>query len=174
MSSKLVNQNIEEIIKKAVNAGIAAGYSIKQQEIKNYYKQTEKRLYAYNSLKSGIKAYQEEIDDLKKYGLPKRAKSIIYMPSGSRLEEQDILEARIQDLEYKIQRNKREIQDIDDALKLIKDDQWYMVIEYKYFQGKKDDEIAVTLSCDESTVRRNKKRLINKIAIRLYGADALY
>lgn len=168
-----MSKNIEEIIKKAVNEGIAAGYSLKQQEVKNYYKQTEKRLYAYPGLKSGIEAYQDEINDLQKYGLPERDKSIIYMPSGSRLGSDDLLEARIQDLNYKIQCNKREIKEIDDALKLIKDDDWYMIIEYKYFQSKKDDEIAELLTCDESTVRRNKKRLVNKIVIRLYGAAAL-
>lgn len=166
-------RNIEEIIKKAVNEGIAAGYSLKQQEVKNYYKQAEKRLYAYPGLKSGIEAYQDEINDLKKYGLPERDKSIVYMPSGSRLGSDDLLEARIRDLNYKIQCNKREIKEIDDALKLIKDDDWYMIIEYKYFQSKKDDEIAELLTCDESTVRRNKKRLVNKIVVRLYGAVAL-
>lgn len=173
MSSKLGNQNIEEIIKKAVNAGIAAGYSVREQEVKNYYKQTERRLYAYPGLKSGIEAYEDEIKDLKEYGLPERARSIVYMPSGSRLGSDDLLEARIQDLNYKIQCNQNEIKEIDNALKLIKDDPWYKIIEYKYLQSKKDDEIAELLTCDESTVRRNKKRLVNKIVVRLYGAAAL-
>jgi DNA-directed RNA polymerase specialized sigma subunit len=166
--------NIEKIIKKAVKEGIAAGYSVKQQEVKNYYKQTEKRLYSYPNLKLGINAYQDEIKSLKKYGLPGKSKSIVYMPSGSRLDRDDLLEARIQDLCYKIQCNKDEIKEIDEALKLIKDDAWYKVIEYKYFQGHKDNEIAEILTCDESTVRRNKKRLVNKIVVRLYGAAALY
>lgn len=168
-----MNKGIEEIIKKAVSEGIKVGYTIKEREIKNYYKQTEKRLYAYPGLKSGIKAYQDEISDLEKYGPPERDKSIVYMPSGSRLSEDDLKEARIQDLNYKIQCNQREIKEIDDALKLIKNDAWYMIIGYRYFQGKSDDEIAELMHCDRTTICRNRKRLVNKIAIRFYGADAL-
>lgn len=169
--------NIEKIIKKAVkeglDAGLTTGYAIKQQEIKSYYSQAERRLYAYKSLKDGIKNFKEEIKELQREGLPEKSKSVVFMPSGSRLSGDDLLAARILDLEYRIQSNKREIKNIENAVEMIKDDEYIDVIRYKYFDGKKDTEISEKLNCDESTVRRNKKRLVNRLVIIFYGAVAL-
>ena len=172
---KVKEIELSNAIKRAVNEGLAAGYFVKQQEIKSYYTQTEKRLYSYSDLKIGIKAYKEEIKELESGGLPKKSKSIVFMPSGSRLDSDDLLDARIQDLYYRIQRNEREIKMIEGALSIIKNDKWYSIIEYKYLSNnkKENDEIAKILKCDESTIRRNKKRLISRLSIRFYGADAV-
>ncbi|MFT9496621.1 hypothetical protein [Anaerosolibacter sp.] len=177
MNKKEKSIDIKAIIEQAVQEGIAAGtrvgYAARKQEIKNCFKQTEKMLYAYNDLKDNIENYKEEIEELKRYGLPEKSKSIVYMPSGSRLGSQDLLDAKIQDLNFKIQASEREVYKIDKALEGISNDVWFRLIELKYFQQKNDDEIAEILNCDPSTIRRNKKRLINRISVRLHGADAL-
>lgn len=167
--------NIEEVIRKAVNEGIKAGYIIRKNESTNYRRRTEKLLYSYNDLKASIKIYKEEIEELERYGLKEKSKSIVYMPSGSRLSKEDIIEARIQDLNYKIHTTEREINKIDNALETIKDDKWYGVIELKYFNSMPDEDIAEVdeFKCDPSTIRRHKNRLISKVAIRLFGADAI-
>lgn len=171
--------NFEKIIKKAIKESVAAainaGYSMRDQSIQNYYKQTEKRLYAYNSLVGGIEAYKEEISDLEDVGMPGKSKSIVFVPSGSRICGEDLLSAKIQDLKYKIQRNQREIKNIDKALDMIKKDEYCNIIKMKYIDKShlNDDEIANKLNCDPSTIRRNRRRLVNKIEIFFYGADAL-
>lgn len=173
MEAKRVEEIIKKAVREGINAGIHVGYGIKSKETTSYFKQTERLLYSYIDMKASIESYIEEIEELEEYGLRGRSKSIVYMPTGCRLGSEDLLEAKIQDLQYKIQSSEREIKKIDKALEAIKDDEWYRVIELKYFQCKNDQEIAEVMICDPSTVRRNKKRLINKIAVRLYGADAL-
>ncbi len=166
---------IDEIIKKAVDEGIKAGYAIKRKEISNYHRRTEKLLYSYMDLKKSIEAFKEELKELKKYGLKGKSKSIVYMPSGSRMGADDLLDAKIQDINYRIQRAEREIKRIDNALEAVKNDRWYIIIELKYFKNMCDEEISEIdiIKCDPSTVRRHKNRLVSKIAIRLFGADAL-
>ena len=169
------NLKVEEIIKKAVDEGIKAGYNKRKNEITNYHRRTEKLLYSYNDLKKSLEAFKEELKELKQYGLKGKSKSIVYMPSGSRMSPEDLLEAKIQDLLYKIQSTEREIKMIDKALEAVKDDKWYKVIELKYFQNMSDEDIATLdeFDCDPSTIRRHKNRLVGKIAIRLFGADAV-
>ena len=36
-----------------------------------------------------------------------------------------------------------------------------------------DEEIAEKIHCDPTTVWRNRKRLIQRLAVRLYGVDAV-
>ena len=57
--------------------------------------------------------------------------------------------------------------------RLVADDEYYPIIRMKYFEGKTDEEIAPEIPCDPSTVRRNKSRLIRRIAVKLYGAQAV-
>ena len=43
----------------------------------------------------------------------------------------------------------------------------------QYFDGKNDAEIAKLMTCDPSTVRRNKSRVISRLAVFLYGVTAV-
>jgi DNA-directed RNA polymerase specialized sigma24 family protein len=52
-------------------------------------------------------------------------------------------------------------------------DPYYRALEGKYFEQKSDDELAEELNCDVSTVWRNRGRLVTRLAIRLYGVDAV-
>ena len=169
--------NIEKIIKKAVKEGIKAEHKIKinDQEL-SPYKLTEKTLYEYNDIKKFIENCKLDIEDLKKCGLPQKSKSIVFMPSGCRVSSTDMLDAKIQDLEYKIKVNENELKKIDKALNTIKDDEYYNIIELKYLNKDKrlnDDEIAAKLYCDRSTICRNRNRLVLKMAVIIYGMDAL-
>jgi nicotinamide mononucleotide adenylyltransferase len=176
---KTQSLDIEKIIKKAVESAVSvaykAGYDARKQEIKNYFKQTEKRLYAYPELKENIEKYKLDIEDLKREKVSCRSKDIVRIPEGSgiRLSPEEIQEARIQNVVKKMERDQLEIDEINYALDAVRNDEYYKVIEYKYFQGMtNDDEIGELLHCDGRTVRRHKNRLVNKIAVKLYGADA--
>lgn len=171
------NANIDEIIKKAVREGIEAGMSLakKSKQELNPYKLTEKLLYSYHGIKKFIINCQDELDQLVKYGLPEKSNSFVFIPSGSRITGMDMLEAKINDLQYKIQANEKEIEKIDKALDTIRNDEYYSIIELKYLREGQlnDDEIAEQLHCDRSTVCRNRNRLVLKLAIIIHGKDAL-
>lgn len=139
---------------------------------RNYFKDTETLLYSYPSLK--IKIAQDE-EDLSNEQIPIQGKSKDIVRYSSNvttfkpLDNEEIIHNRIASLE----RTKREVKRIEAALETVKDDKYYQIIPLKYWEQLDPGEIAEKLRCDERTYRRNKNRLINKLKIVLFGADAL-
>ena len=50
------------------------------------------------------------------------------------------------------------------ALQVIRDDPYYLVLHYRYYERRDDPYIAKMFVCAVSTVRRNRKRLLARIA----------
>lgn len=178
-AKQLANQNFEKIIertvKKAINEAVLYGFEKGKTVDKDLFCKTETRLRAYKELKDNVKKYTLDIEDLKREQ-PGRSKDIVRFGSagnGTRLTLEEIQEARIIGVQKKIERDQPEIDEIDFALQAISGDKYYDVVTMKYFEGKNDDEIAEVMFCDSSTVRRNKNRLVRKIMVKLYGADAV-
>jgi hypothetical protein len=168
------DMDIAGIIKKAVNAGLLAGRLQAATLSGNTYKATEKRLYAYPVLLQKIADDKEKLMDLTKTGAPKRSKSVTrFSRSGVRLTPEEILDALAQDINATIAADQHEADIIAAALKTIENDSYYAVIVGKYLDGKSDDEIAALIPCDPSTVRRNRGRLIRRLAVWMYGAQAI-
>jgi RNA polymerase sigma factor (sigma-70 family) len=153
------------------------GYNTRSAEIKNHFRQTERRLYNYPLLITNVEKYNLDIKDLQKEfdsGSFGKSKDIVFMQkSGVRLESDEVLEAKILTLLKKIQRDNKEIQEIEYALEVISNDEFKDIIHYKYFENMTDAEIADKLHISDRTVRRYKSRLIGKIMVRLYGADVI-
>jgi hypothetical protein len=170
-----IEKIIEQAVKRAVNAAMLLGVAKGKSEIKDPFKQTEIRLYAYPELKDNIVKYNKDIEDLRQEGSSGRSKDIVFfsISGGTRLSVEEIQEGRIMVLQKKIYRDQTEIDEIDFALQAVENDEYYPVVTLKYFEGKSDDEIAAAIPCDPRTIRRNKSRLIHKIAVKLYGAEAV-
>ncbi|MDL2280337.1 hypothetical protein LJC10_00590 [Selenomonadales bacterium OttesenSCG-928-I06] len=171
LSKAKVNIDIHAAIREAVQAGIKAG----KQEPRNIFKQTEARLRAYPILKINIKEYEKDIEDLNIEQVTRRSKDIVKftISQGVRLSPEEIQQAKILELEMKLDRDKKEILEIESALATIHGDEYENIIYLRYFNGMYTDEIANQIHCGESTVKRNSNRLVRKMAIKLYGADAL-
>ncbi len=166
--------DIQAIIDKAVNAGIRAGYVAANQTPSNTYKATEKRLYAYPDLLKRIEDNKELLRDIATEGAPEHSKSIArFGGSGVRLSQDEIIEGLMTKTNEEITRDTYEVETIAGALALIKADPYYIVVTARYFEGKNDDQIAEAIPCDVTTVRRNRGRLVRRLAVRLYGAEAL-
>ncbi|MEG0835302.1 MAG: hypothetical protein RR413_07625 [Christensenellaceae bacterium] len=143
---------------------------------KNCYKQTEARLYAYPVLQENIKRYEQDIKDLEREKITCRSKDLARFSAcatGIRLTPEEIQEGKIIGMQIKLERDQKEVNELNAALEDIESDDYYIVIKERYFDGINDTIIANKIPCDERTVRRNRARLIKKISIRLYGAEAL-
>jgi hypothetical protein len=167
---KIVNDAIDKAIKSAWQSGIQRG----KTEAKDAFRKTESRLYAYPELLKNVDKYKRDIEDLQRES-PGRSKDLVFysIHGGSRLTDEEIMEGRILLVQKKMERDQAEIDEINYAMEVVKGDEYYPIIDKKYFQGMKDDEIAADLACDPSTVRRNKSRLIRMVAVKLYGAEAV-
>jgi len=167
-------KHFDAAIKKAVADAIEAGRTQAQQRPKDTYKATERRLYAYPDLKDKIENDLSYMYELKEHGLGSRSTDVVrFQKAGVRLSHEELVEGIIQDYTARIADTQFEIAAIDKALNALKDDEYYKIIELKYFQGKSPEEMAKECKCDPSTVWRNQRRLVQRIALRLYGVDAL-
>ena len=90
-----MNQN-EEIIKILINELKSRGL-IKEKS--NAFKNTEVLLYNYNVFKESIRLHNEQLQDLKDYGIPNKSKSITTMSTNVRkIDKNDQIDSAITNL----------------------------------------------------------------------------
>lgn len=66
----------------------------------------------------------------------------------------------------------QEIDSIKRTLQAVSRDPYYPLIPAKYFQGAKERTAAALCACDKSTVWRNRTRLLDALALSLFGVSA--
>ena len=130
-------------------------------------------MYALPILRRKIVDDKERLEEIRKYGPRGRSKSITrFTKSGVRLSPDEIFEAVVMDMEATIAADQYEIDAMERALSVIKDDDYYMTVIGRYLEDLPDERVAELIPCDTSTVWRNRKRLVQRMAVWLYGADA--
>ena len=139
-------------------------------EVKNSYANTEYILSNFDSLKKSIKDIEHQIDDLKTYGLQKSGKAAVVIGESNviKIEEDKIIEDRINELRQSKHRTQAVINMVNSILNDLKQDEYYEIIKLRYFDDLKIEEIAEKLDCSDKTIRKHRKRLINTIKIRLF------
>ena len=174
-NTQIIKQYIDEAIRKYT-------FELRRQGLlkdnkRTPFQKTEILLYNYNNFKAAIQDKYEQIETIKKAGLPKRSTSIISFSSNATYEiktDADKVEEKIEAIEQSIQVTKNFISIIDDALAKLKDDPYFEIIPMKYFENKTREEIAEYFDVDVSTISRNKNRLINLLQIRLFSDEVIY
>ena len=170
MAKDKKDQAIESIIYRAVEAGRISA----ERSARDAFKATELRLYAVPDLRAKLKDDQEELEDTRKYGLKEWSHSITrFFKSGVRLTPEEILEAVVIDLEASIAATRHELEAMEKAMKSIEGDPYYLTVAGRYIERLTDGEIAEKIPCDTVTVWRNRKRLVQRVAVRLYGVEAV-
>lgn len=146
-----------------------------KNENSNFYRRTEQRLFAYKDLKAKINNDILDLRDLKKEGITARSKDILYrgVKGGIRLSPEELQQIKMDCVKVQIQESARELSRLDDALDAVGGDYYTAAVKMRYFDRETDEYIAEKLSCDVSTVRRNRKRIVNRMAVRLYGVVAI-
>lgn len=174
---KLDNQ-VLKIIETAVNKAAqesAKAVAHEPSEERNYFRETEILLYNYPALKLKVAQDEEFLYDPDACTTPENNRSkdiVIFSPRSSGSHGLDI-DQYTQSVKSSMMRTRQEVLRIERALETVKDDKYYDVIPFKYFDGMSLEDIADKYECDDRTIRRNKNRLVNKIKIMLFGADAL-
>lgn len=143
-----------------------------------YTRKVEIILYNYNNLKEAINEKNEAIEEIKKYGIPSKSKSITtFSSSSTNNTHADRYIELIEKYEFEKKETIREIKRIEKALSKIKKDKYYNIIKVMYINKNKLVEegnnytyemLAEEMKVDRKTITRNKYRLINKIAIILF------
>lgn len=141
------------------------------------YRQTEKRLKALPMLIDRIEDEKEELAELENYGvdgLRHVARSYVSMiKPGMRITPEEAHAVQMARLRAQLNSDELEVRRMKRALALIEDDPYYEIIKQYYYRCKPDSAISYRMNCDTATVGRNRRRLVKKLALRLYGADVL-
>jgi len=170
-----VNKTIEKTAKataKAIIEELKVQNMIKREW--SFYKRVELLLYNYENLKDAVKQKDEDIKHIEKYGLPQSSGSIVvYQTSGGGISPEDRYLQLIDKYKTEKIETQRDLIRIENAINKIRDDKYYDIIQFKYLNMQKDkletdEKIAEKLEKDQSTVTRNRKRLMNKLITILF------
>lgn len=173
-----LNKEVLKIIETAVNK--AAQESVKAvahdaSGDRNYFRETEILLYNYPALKLKIAEDEEFLYNPDAVTKPPvdRSKDIVIFSTRNTGSHGLDMDQYTQGVKSSMMRTRQAVLRIDRALETIKDDKYYGIIPMRYWDSITFEDIAFSFECDESTVRRNKSRLVNKLKIVLFGIDAL-
>lgn len=140
----------------------------------SFYKRVELLLYNYENLKDAVKQKDEDIRHIEKYGLPQASGSIVvYQTSSGGISPEDRYLQLIDKYKAEKIETQRDLKRIENALDKIREDKYFEIIQLKYLNLQKDkletdEKIAERLEKDQSTVTRNRKRLMNKLITILF------
>ena len=145
---------------------------------KSAYAKTEALLYNYRGFCRIIQESQQEIEDLRKYGVPGTCGGVKEytnkggMPQGLVLDEERV-ECAIRSVEERVQGTVQAIALIDKSMAALKSDPYYKVLEMRYFEGRTQEDIGVALGRDTGTISRNKARLVKELALRIFPDQSM-
>jgi hypothetical protein len=83
-----------------------------------------------------------------------------------------MLEAILQERKARIAADEEEISTLESALSYVQNDPWYDCLAAKYFGRMEDEDIARDMNCSANYVWQNRRRLVQEIAVLLYGSSA--
>lgn len=167
---KLDEKAVDGMIRRAVEAGRIAS----ERAGKDAYHATERRLYALPDIRAKLADDREALAEVKEHGVRNRSHSVTrFLKSGVRLTPEEALSAVVMDLEAAIATSEHEIEAMERALASIANDEYCLTVTGKYIDHLTDEEISERIPCDPTTVWRNRKRLVQRLSVRLYGVDAV-
>ncbi len=145
---------------------------------KTAYQKTEQLLFNYNGFKRIIKEKELEIETLRTYGIPQKSTSIVEYSSKSgtgtgMITEEEAVESAVRNVQASVEGTVQAIALIDNSMVALKHDPYYSILEMRYFEGRTQEDIAVTLGCSQVTVSKNKSRLVKELAMRLFPDQAI-
>lgn len=135
-------------------------------EAENRIKDVQKLLYNYKAYKRILTDKARLLEEIRKYGLPSKSASVSIYPTttGDKKDDKEIEEETIRTLEHQISQLTRHINQIDGAMELIENDEYFGIIKYKYFENRMNKEIGRLFNVDPSSISRHDKRLLKEMA----------
>ena len=144
-----------------------------KQTEKSAYAKTESLLYNYYGFKKILEDRKQEIEELRKYGVPGKCGAGGErvqnggLPHGIVLDEERV-EAAVHNIEVSVQGIVDAIALIDKCMSAISKDPYYKVLEMRYFEGRTQEDIATAFGCTQKTISVNKSRLVKELSMRMF------
>lgn len=180
---EIEKQELVEIITTTVKETITqlglVNANPKPVKEKSAYAKTEALLFNYRGFRRIVDERMAEIEDIKKYGVPQKGGAVVEYggncggtPRGIVLPEESV-DAAVRRIEASVQDTVQAIALIDRCMAQIKSDPYYDVLEMLYFEGRTQEDIAMTFGCSQVAISKNKSRLVRELAMRLFPNQAV-
>ena len=179
----VVDATIDGLIKKGLLGNASASASVRSKKAsanssanteKSAYQQTEALLYNYLNFKKIIAQKEQEIEDIKKYGVLQSGSAVVMYggnksgkPQGIVLDEERKASA-IKNIEKSMETTVGAIALIDSCMKTLVNDPYYKILEMRYFEGRTQEDIAVEFNCSQQNIAYHKSRLVKELSIKLF------
>jgi hypothetical protein len=174
--AKALSESKRSLISQIVKETIDAYEKHKKTATENrifYRRKIQRLLESKQTLEIRI---NQNIQKLKKIEIGIETKTIskdIVCMAQNRLTNEQKIKGRVIYLKTEIAKDTRKIDDLEEALDLVKEHDFFIAIEQRYFYGQDDCEIANSLNCSTKTVRRKRNELLDNMAVKIFGSDAL-
>jgi RNA polymerase sigma factor (sigma-70 family) len=157
------------------NAGASANPKMESPVVKEKtaYQKTEQLLYNYRAFQKIVAERMEEIEEIKKYGVPKKSDAVVQYGSGGSVARgivlpEESVDCAIRRVEASVQETVAAIALIDKCMAQLKSDPYYNILEMRYFEGRTQEDIAVEFGCSQVSISKNKGRLVRELSMRLF------
>lgn len=140
---------------------------------KSAYAKTEALLYNYMGFKKIVAERNQEIEELRKYGVPQTCGAggervqNGNLPQGIVLPEESV-ENAVRNVQQSVEGTVHAITLIDKCMAALKNDPYYKILEMRYFEGRTQEDIALEYGCTQQTISNNKSRLVRELSMRLF------
>ena len=174
---QIEKQDLENIIKETVKATILElGIGkVSPREERSAYQKTELLLWNYKSFKKVVNDKQNEIKEIRKYGVPHKGSAVhTYCGDGSvhgLCTVDETVDNAVHSIQHNIEYILEVIRAVDAAMSAMKNDPYYPILELRYFNGMSQDDIAKALNCTQQNVSYHKNRLVRELSLRIFPND---
>ena len=171
---QIEERDLEKLIKETVKATIEELGIGKQtyKQTKTAYQKTEQLLYNYRGFQRVVKEKQEQIEEIKKYGVPHKGSAVHTYCGDNTVRGLSTVEETVDDAVYTVQKSVQEIVNvinmINKAMEFIRNDPYYKTLEMRYLDGMGQEDIAKQFGCTPQNISYHKSRLIKELALRLF------
>ena len=172
----LISKSVVNALKESGLVGaVTVNNAAPKPKEKTAYQKTEQLLFNYNNFKRIVEERNQEIADLRKYGVPGKSASA---GGGTRVQTsrtnvgivlpEDAVEDAVRTVQASVQGTVQAIALIDKCMAALKNDQYYEILPMRYFEGRTLEDIGIYFGCDHSTISRNRSRLVRELSMRLF------
>lgn len=173
----IIKTVVEATVNTLVDRGLlgkASANSKMQMKEKSAYSQTEALLFNYNNFRKIIKQKEQEIADIRKYGVCEKGSAVIQYggnvggkPRGIVLDEERVEDA-VRLVQKSMETTVQALAMIDKNMATLKSDPYYRILEMRYFEERTQEDIAVEFNCTQQNIAYHKRRLVKELSIKLF------
>ena len=171
--AEIVSQSVVKALKDNGLVG-AEKANCKPKNEKTAYAKTETLLYNYNGFKRIVAERMQEIEDLRRYGVPQKSS----MSGGERVQssrsvqgivlQEESVEQAVRNVQESVQGTVQAIALIDKCMNSLRNDPYYRILEMRYVEGRTQEDIALEYNVSQVTISNNKNRLVRELSMRLF------